>query len=161
MATPIKEGSWGLVPMSQPKLYKTYTVNTATTVLRFQPVRLDATTKLLEPVVVGEAGVIGVAMAHGTAGDEVIVVIDPDCIYEATGHATYGDGYEGEFTNLVNNATTGPTSEVSGVLVNMASPSATPAATDHIQIIGAGGTVQQGTNQNVLVKLCLNTYVSP
>lgn len=140
----IQEGSWGLVPHGQPKLYKTYAVGVGQTILRYQPVHIAANT--IFPSVANSDGVSGVAMSHGAAGEDVIVCIDPDAIYEATGDAAVTQAMVGHFTDLISNTVTGPTSEVSGVLVDIGNtPATTPATGDNWQVVGLPTTVTQDT----------------
>lgn len=71
----------GFVPVTVPKQYTVFEVG-GTNVKKGTVVKLSSGTII--PVAATGGGQIGVAVAHGTDGDHVAVITDPDVIYEVT-----------------------------------------------------------------------------
>lgn len=137
----IFEDAWGLKPLTQPKLFKTYP--SSGTVLRFQPVNLAS--NLVFAATDATAGIYGVAMNHATGGEDVIVCIDPDMHYLCTSDAEVVQANVGLYVELDNNTSTGPTSEVCGCNIRHASLNTTDSDARGLQVVGLDTAVAQNS----------------
>lgn len=155
----IKDPALGLVPKGQPKLFKTFT--TSEEIVKYQPVKLAA--GYIVDAVQTSSDVLGVAMCHADSGDEVIVCIDPDVIYEATGDVIAVAADVGQYANMVDSslgvALGG--NRTSSAVLNL--PATTTGTGRYCYVVGLPTTVTNAAPAaefKVLVKLIATQFVS-